>query len=78
MNKLLENNVDTRISLNRGLTSVINKLLGPGLCGKVRNCGFIYYFDSTAVMKNLFSYHSYDIMDLLVAFNCNQKKNIEA
>jgi predicted GIY-YIG superfamily endonuclease len=65
---------DTRVCLNRGLTSSSDELGGLGVRGQ-NDSGLLESFDSNEVVKNLCASQSYHFMDMFLTFTCNQKKH---
>ena len=74
MTNLSTTHFDTRVCLNRGLTSNNDALGGLGIRGKNDN-GLLESFDSNAIVKNLCASQSYHFMDMFLTFTCNQKKH---
>ena len=75
MVNLPENNFDTIISPNRGLTLGNNKSGGLGFCGTENENGLLESFDSNAAMKKICFSRYYHCMDFFATYICNQEKN---
>ena len=71
---LSANKMDTRIILNRGLTTADDESGGLGLRGK-QDESLLESFDSSTTVKNLCASQYYHKMDFFLTFTCNQKKH---
>ena len=74
MVNLSANHNDTRITMNRGLTTADDKYGGLGLRGK-GDSALLDSIDSKQMVKNLCSSQQYHSWDWFLTFTCNQKKH---